>query len=215
MYLFTKHNETINAFDIYQSLTLNEKMDLTQNKLNQYFANVESANANGSEALITDLKTKFKQIPNDKVYSYKEFITLFSNIKTNIEVLINKPFGNFHSESSTSHDYKIRYALQNTQFLGGYMTDIIKDFEEKVSCNLMKYINNNPLFLQENIKSFEEEIKTIGSVNPILIAFGNDCYKILITNLKTKYKIYKISHYSSCINKEKLRIEIENIIKEL
>jgi hypothetical protein len=148
----------------------------------------------------------------------------FTNIRLNPNVIflglnisqkIIKPFGNFHSESSTSHDYKIRYALQNTQFLGGYMTDIIKDFEEKVSCNLMKYINNNPLFLQENIKSFEEEIKTIGSVNPILIAFGNDCYKILITNLKKKYKIYKISHYSSCINKEKLRIEIENIIKKL
>jgi len=92
LYLFTKHNETINAFNIYQSLTLNEKMDLTQNKLNQYFANIESTNAN-IEALVSDLKTKFKQIPNDKVYSYKEFITLFSNIKTNIEVLINKPFG--------------------------------------------------------------------------------------------------------------------------
>ena len=43
------------------------------------------------------------------------------------------------------------------------------------------------IFLQENIKSFEEELQTIGSVNPILIAFGNDCYKILHTNLQNKY----------------------------
>ena len=42
LYLFTKHNETINAFDIYQSLTLNEKMDLTQNKLNQYVEAIEN-----------------------------------------------------------------------------------------------------------------------------------------------------------------------------
>jgi hypothetical protein len=145
-------------------------------------------------------------------------ITLNTNIifvGLNISQKISKPFGNFHSESLTSHDYKIRYALLNTKFWGGYMTDIIKDFEEKVSGNLIKYINNNHLFLQENIKSFEEELSFIDSVNPILIAFGNDCYKILIKNFKKKYKIYKISHYSSCSNKEKLRLEIENIIKEL
>ena len=148
----------------------------------------------------------------------------FTNLKLNPNIIfvglnisqkISKLFGNFHSESTKSHDYKIRYALQNTQLWGGYMTDIITDFEEKVSCNLMKYINNNQIFLQENIKSFEEELQTIGSVNPILIAFGNDCYKILHTNLQNKYKIFKISHYSSCINKEKLQLEIEDIIKEL
>jgi hypothetical protein len=95
------------------------------------------------------------------------------------------------------------------------MTDIIKDFEEKVSGNLMKFVNKNPMFLQENIKAFEDELLFIGSHNPIIIAFGNDCYKILNKQLKNKYKIYKVSHYSSCISKEKLRTQIENIIKEL
>lgn len=133
----------------------------------------------------------------------------------NISQKIMNPFGNFHSNSSRSHDYKIRYALKDTMFSGSYMTDIIKDFEEKVSGNLMKFVNKNPLFLQENIKSFEEELLFIGSNNPIIIAFGNDCYKILNKHLKNKYKIYKVSHYSSCISKEKLRTQIENIIKEL
>ena len=148
----------------------------------------------------------FENITNLKLNPNIIFVGL------NISQKIIKPFGNFHSDSSTSHDYKIRYALENTQYWGGYMTDIIKDFEEKASGNLMKYINNNQLFLEENIKLFEEELKFIGSVNPILIAFGNDCYKILIKNLKNKYKICKISHYSSSITKEKLRLEIEKII---
>lgn len=133
----------------------------------------------------------------------------------NISQKIMNPFGNFHSNSSRSHDYKIRYALKDTIFSGSYMTDIIKDFEEKVSGNLMKFVNKNPLFLQENIKSFEEELLFIGSNNPIIITFGNDCYKILNKHFKNKYKIYKVSHYSSCVRKEELRMQIENIINEL
>jgi len=133
----------------------------------------------------------------------------------NISQKIEETFGNFHSSSSRSHDYKIRYALKDTIFWGSYMTDIIKDFEEKVSGNLMKFVNKNPSFLQENINTFEDELSFIGSHNPIIIAFGNDCYKILNKHLKNKYKIYKVSHYSSFINKEKLRAQIENIIKEL
>ena len=44
---------------------------------------------------------------------------------------IDKPFSNFHNPKSTSHDYKIRYATQETIFSGAYMTDIIKDYEEQ------------------------------------------------------------------------------------
>ena len=55
-----------------------------------------------------------------------------------------------------------------------------------------------------NIKSFEIELKDIGAKNPIIIAFGNDCFKIL-NELKEKYTIFKVPHYSSCISKEQLR----------
>ena len=95
------------------------------------------------------------------------------------------------------------------------MTDIIKDFEEKTSGNLIKFLNKNPMFLEKNIKEFEEELLYIGSNNPVIIAFGNDCYKILNKYLSNKYKIYKVSHYSSCISKEKLKNEILNIIKDI
>ena len=132
----------------------------------------------------------------------------------NISKKIDRPFGNFHPNYSTAHDYKIRYALKDTIFEGAYMTDIIKDFEEKVSGRLINYLSNNPDFLQENLLSFSNELKDIGSVNPIIIAFGNDCYNILNSNLKDKFTIYKVSHYSACISKETLRIEFEDIIKK-
>lgn len=97
------------------------------------------------------------------------------------------------------------------------MTDIIKDFEEKVAGHLMKYLGKNKTFEKENIIKFEQELVDIGSNSPIIIAFGNDSYKILKRNFK-HYKIYKVSHYSAFINVDKYReefikLEIE-ILKE-
>ena len=132
----------------------------------------------------------------------------------NISQYIPKLFNNFHSDYTFAQDYKIRYAIKNTMFYGAYMTDIIKDFEEKVAGNLMKYLNKNKSFEKDNIQKFEEELSFIGSFNPIIIAFGNDSYKILSRNFK-KNKIYKVSHYSSYINIEKYRLEFEKLEKDI
>ena len=94
------------------------------------------------------------------------------------------------------------------------MTDIIKDFEEKVSNNMMKYINNNKQIEKENIIKFEEELKSIGSEYPIIIAFGNDSYKILKRNFK-QYNICKAIHYSHFISKEKYREKFLELEREL
>ena len=136
-------------------------------------------------------------------------------IGLNISKKIIEPFANFHSTSSRAHDYKIRYAVQDTPFSGAYMTDIIKDFEEKVSGNVMKYINQHKDFLQENITSFEVELQYIGSTQPVLIAFGNDCYRLLKKHLKHTDKLFKVSHYSSCITKEQLREEVKQVYTAL
>jgi hypothetical protein len=127
---------------------------------------------------------------------------------------IDSPFQNFHPIYSTAHDYKTRYAVQDTIFWGAYMTDIIKDYEEVMSGKVMKYLNANPDIKKENIKSFEKEIEDLGSKNPVIIAFGNDCFKIL-SELKNKYRIFKVPHYSSNISKEKLRDAFNEISKLL
>ena len=125
----------------------------------------------------------------------------------NISTRILEPFANFHSPSPRAHDYKIRYAVSGTPFSGAYMTDIIKDFEEKAAGNMAKYITKNKDFLEENIRTFKQELEFIGAVNPIIIAFGNHSYKLLhgFPNL------YKVSHYSSCVTKEALREELRLI----
>ena len=132
----------------------------------------------------------------------------------NISQYIPKLFNNFHSDYTFAQDYKIRYAIKNTMFYGAYMTDIIKDFEEKVAGNLMKYLSKNKIFEKENIDKFEKELINIGAKDPIIIAFGNDSYKILKRNLN-KYKIYKVTHYSHFISKEKLRLEFEKLEKDI
>lgn len=190
---------------------------------------------NNTEEKILSIKSKYGHMASWAIWANKDIkeksnmddISFFENIKNikfnpniilvglNISEKIKRPFGNFHSENSSAHDYKIRYAVKDTIIWGSYMTDIIKDFEEKVSNNLMKYLRDNPEFLKENINSFEDELKYIGSNNTILIAFGNDCYKLLIDNFKNKYPVYKVSHYSSCISKEKLRDEFSEIIQKI
>jgi hypothetical protein len=132
----------------------------------------------------------------------------------NISKRISTSFGNFHEGKN---DYRIRDAIKGTLFEGSYMTDIIKDFEEKSAGKMKQYLNKNPAFLMENISSFEKELEFIGSKNPILIAFGNDCYTLLKTHLP-KYTVIKVTHYSSFKTNEYRReqiLEKEKYVKQL
>lgn len=133
----------------------------------------------------------------------------------NISQGVPRKFGNFHPNYSSGQDYKTRYAVVDTIFEGAYMTDIIKDFSEKVSGKMMKYLKENKDFEIENVKSFEEELKDIGSDNPVLIALGNDTYKILKRNFNDKYKVFKVTHYSAFISKEKYREEFLDLVKKI
>lgn len=128
----------------------------------------------------------------------------------NISGRIERALGNFHSPNSRSHDYKIRYALKNTSFWGCYITDIIKDFEQKVSGKTMQYLRHNPEFEKENIKTFLEELDDIGAKKPKIIAFGNDAFSILQRNLPD-LNISKTHHYSAAISKENLRQQFQSI----
>ena len=76
----------------------------------------------------------------------------------NISKKIEEPFANFHSKSVRANDFKLRYAIQDTCLEGAYMTDIIKDFEEKISGKVISYLRKNPEFLKSNLLSFKEEI---------------------------------------------------------
>ena len=92
------------------------------------------------------------------------------------------------------------------------MTDVIKDFAEKASNKMMRYLKENKIFEIENINSFLKELEDLESNNPTIIAFGNDAYSVLVRNLKNSYDIKKVPHYSTYMSKEKYRNEVQSIL---
>lgn len=101
------------------------------------------------------------------------------------------PLGNFHDARPEAMDFKIRYALRGSPYWGAYMTDIIKDFDQKISVRVMSHLRTNKTLEKENARLFREEIHDLGTHNPTIIAFGGDVYKILTRNFPNEYKILK------------------------
>ena len=130
------------------------------------------------------------------------------NISRRIEV----PLANFHDAKPQAMDYKIRYALKGSPLWGAYMTDIIKNFEQKASGKMMNYLRTDMQFEADNIKTFRAEINDLGIKNPTVVAFGRDAHMILNRNFKSEFKIFKIPHYSNYTRKEKYREEVESFL---
>jgi len=131
----------------------------------------------------------------------------------NISRRIQFPLGNFHDGRAHSQDYKLRYALKGSSLWGAYMTDIIKDFEQKASGKMMAYLRSEKSFEKDNVEKFREELRDLGVDQPTLIAFGEDAFKVLTRNLGEHYYVWKVPHYSKYISKEKYREEIGSIFE--
>ena len=122
----------------------------------------------------------------------------------------HKPFENFHAGGKFK-DFKTRYAIRDSPYWGGYMTDIIKNHPEKKSNELVKYLKTHPDEVQSNVESFRQELRDIGAKKPRLIAFGNAVYDILKRNLP-EFEIVKITHYAHFVSKEKYREEVKQSV---
>jgi hypothetical protein len=130
----------------------------------------------------------------------------------NISREVESRLANFHDARSKAMDYKIRYALKGSPFWGAYMTDIIKDFGQKVSGKMMSYLRNNNSFEDKNIEIFHEEMEDLRIDDPTIVAFGNDAFAILNRNFRNRFKMVKIRHYSDRISKENYREEVKSIL---
>lgn len=133
----------------------------------------------------------------------------------NISRTIERPLGNFHDPRPMANDFKIRYALKNTSYWGSYMTDIIKDLEEKASGRMMRFLRNNREFEQENIRKLRDEIAVLGFTSPVLVTFGKDAEKIAERNLGQEFTIVGIPHYANYISKEDYRLRVCGRLPEL
>jgi hypothetical protein len=127
--------------------------------------------------------------------------------------LITIPFANFHDARSQAMDFKIRYALKGSPFWGAYMTDMIKDFDQKAAGKMMSYLRGHKDFEEENIRLFREEIDDLRTNNPTIVAFGRDVYSILSRHFSSEYEIVKTPHYSNYGSKETYREEVRSILK--
>lgn len=128
-----------------------------------------------------------------------------------------KSWENFHSEHRGTCDHRLRYAITNTILEGSYMTDIIKKHIETDSSKVIEDIKDDNGILLKNIECFKEELSIIGG-KPTIIAFGDDAYKWITDHFKDEYEIYKLTHYSyrwKGFNKEELRKEVEELIKNI
>lgn len=125
-----------------------------------------------------------------------------------------EPFRNFHDPSPHAQDYKIRYAFQETDYYGAYMTDIIKGVVEVDSKNIPKYLKENPSALEQSLKIFREELRDLGASSPLILAFGRITYQIIKDNLlPSEYRrLIRLTHYSHQISKEKYR---EKVLAEI
>jgi hypothetical protein len=127
--------------------------------------------------------------------------------------VVTNPFQNFHGSGGGA--YKIRYALEGTPLWGAYMTDIIKDFPEEESKNVMSYLRANPSVVSENVMSFQQEVRDLGAVWPTVVAFGGDAFNILNKALGSDYRVSKVIHYSHYMSKEKYREHIADQLTKI
>jgi len=144
-----------------------------------------------------------------------EFVFVALNGAGNHGVQEDKVWKNFHSSYPYQNDYKLRYALMNTDFWGSYITDIIKECHESNSKKVVSYFRDHPDEIERHIHLFKEELNYLSDENPILIALGNDSFNILNDNLSSEYKIYKIMHYFARINKEDYKKEVWKELKNI
>jgi len=83
-----------------------------------------------------------------------------------------EPFRNFHDSNPRANDFKIRYAFQNTEYYGAYMTDIIKDFAMTKSEDMLRHLKAHPSLIPQNVAKFWEELWDLNSKSPTILAFA-------------------------------------------
>ncbi len=121
----------------------------------------------------TEINDKYGHYSSWAIYSDSEIFDLSILKKHNSYSLVNpnvvfvglnisqrlESLSNFHGTtdshySSLEHASKIRDTFKGTRFYGGYMTDIIKNFEESDSGKMMNYLKVNEEFEKAKCKKY-------------------------------------------------------------
>jgi hypothetical protein len=150
---------------------------------------------------------------NDEILNILKPEIILVGLNISRDDLKNKgKFANFHSNYRYAQEYKLRFALKDTPWWGGYLTDIIKNFPDINSGNVIKKLKENPQIEIKNITDFRQEIIYLGSSNPIIIALGDATYKILTKHFEEEFKVLKITHFSYRIGPEKYKQNVHQVL---
>ena len=186
----------------------------------QQFENIKQKHSSyASWAVWTNASEKKPKSNMDNLSAFDDahVLSLLRNdvvmVGLNFSVLrdARKPFFNFHGKGGGA--FKIRYAFKDSPYYGAYMTDIIKDYEEVDAKKMMQRLKAHPEVVASNVDIFREELRDLRATAPIILAFGNDTYKLLLKLDKSEYrKLIKLTHYSHWISKESYK---EAVFKEI
>ena len=147
----------------------------------------------------------WSKFPENRLAIHANYIAVGLNISKCLEFPI---FSNFHSNSPSNQDFKIRFAFIDTPLWGSYMTDILKGFPEIHSSNVRKFIKHNPNSLVPHFKVFDEELRILCATDAVFLAFGQLSYELLKCALPMNSKIVPLRHYSVFVSKEEYRQEV-------
>jgi len=168
-------------------------------------------------------KNPKSNIGNMSIFDFDSNPGLLPVLKTNIIMvglnisrLFSEPLRNFHDPNPRAHDFKLRYAFQNTAYYGAYMTDVIKNLVMIDSNHVLRSLKEYPALVIQNISTLREELHDLDCRVPIILAFGAGAYTILRENLdRCEYSaLIRLIHYSYRIGEDKYREVVLGQISE-
>lgn len=188
------------AFDLHQLTLIREKYG----GVASWALWSSTQDSDTSDTSIFDLVPGNKNL--ERLHSNIVFVAL------NISGQIKIPFGNFHGGK---RDFMLRDAVSNTLLEGAYMTDLIKDYEDKNAASVVRYFKNHPKEFEQHVTKFRQELADVCSMRePTLIALGNGTFELL-GKVNINLRIHRLTHYSAPISKLKYRNDVLRLTSEI
>ena len=165
----------------------------------------DSGSGDTSDVSIFDLRS-------DNV-ALRKLHTKYVLVALNISGQIKIPFGNFHGGP---RDFMLRDALNGTPLEGAYLTDLLKNYEDKNSAAVVRHFKKNTHEFNLQIADFLEELIDVGAnQRTTLIALGEGVYQLL-QMASVNYKVEKLRHYSfPAHSKKSYRQEVRQLLTRL
>lgn len=146
---------------------------------------------------------------NEKI---KRLHSKFVFVALNISGPLRQPFSNFHGGK---RDFMLRDALLGTVLEGAYITDLIKNYEDKSASSVVSHFKKNQDALSAHLRSFVQELDVIGANNEtVLISLGNGVFDLL-SDCSLPYRVRKMTHYAAPVSKLAYRKEATDLLNSL